>query len=155
MTDEGDREGRIDCLARCLDDRRQQNEESPEDEGVHRARHEALEQLPLPEHHYALPLQTNREILRPSNGTPEQDEAGDAPRPPHEEHPGEADDCDEHGGADEHGPSLCAGPSGGAPGSIGRGVLRSCGGHEPGPGTARGIFVTEADASGLVKNLSP
>ena len=60
--DHGDLEGRIDQLPGDLDDRGEQDEEAPEDQRVHQARHEPLEELALREDVRALPRDPGPEV---------------------------------------------------------------------------------------------
>src|SRR5918996_123393 len=66
--DHRDGEPRVEDLAEGLDDRGQQDQEAPEDEGMHQPRAEALEQLPLAQDDHGLVLDALREIVQAADG---------------------------------------------------------------------------------------
>ncbi len=78
-------------------DRREQDEEAPEDERVHEARHESLQQLALAEHDFDLVLHPPRHVRGPIVRLALKNESRQEPRPPREE-PAAHDD--EHGERD-------------------------------------------------------
>ena len=78
-------------------DRREQNEEAPEDERVHETRHEPLKQLALPEHDFDLVLHPPRGVRGAIVRLCLEDEPRQEPRPPREE---PAADDREHGECD-------------------------------------------------------
>src|SRR5918996_1097256 len=66
--DHRDGEPRVEDLAEGLDDRGQQDQEPPEDEGMHQPRAEALEQLPLAQDDHGLVLDALGEIVQAADG---------------------------------------------------------------------------------------
>jgi hypothetical protein len=85
-----------------LEDRGQQHEEAPEDQGVHQAGHEPLEQLALAEHPRAFAREPDREVAAALHGPPEPDEARQQPGPAGREAAGDGDHPGEQGCAGEH-----------------------------------------------------
>ena len=80
-------------------DRRQQDEEAPKDEGVHQAGNEALEELPLPEHDLELRTGLAGRIGRAVVRDGARDEAVEEDAAPPRAHAGERHQRDEGEGA--------------------------------------------------------
>ena len=81
-------------------DRREEDEEAPEDEGVDQAGAEALEQLLLPEHDDRLVADALRHVVEPRHGLAEADELRQEERAPAEENAGDTEDEEEREGRD-------------------------------------------------------
>src|SRR5438552_6943348 len=75
--DEGEGEGVLEHLPEGLGDRRQQDEEAPEDEGMHDAWPGALQELPLAEDDGGLSLDPLRQVVEAVDGLSEPDEPGE------------------------------------------------------------------------------
>ena len=84
-----------------LDDRGEQHEEPPEDEGVHRARQRLLEELALPEHLRELASRADVESVGPGRGASGADHRPPHPGAPHEDDDGDREDRGERDGAQE------------------------------------------------------
>src|SRR5581483_4343260 len=80
-------------------DRREEHEEAPEDERVHRAGHEPLEQLALPEHDRRLVAHPRGDVAAAVDGLAGAHEAHEEQRAPGEERPGGCEERREGDGA--------------------------------------------------------
>ena len=81
-------------------DRREEDEEAPEDEGVDEARAEPLEELLLPEHDDRLVAHALRHVVEALHGLAEPDELRQHQRAAAEERPGDAEDDEEREAGD-------------------------------------------------------
>src|SRR5207342_156007 len=77
------------------EDRGEENDEAPEDEGVHEAGAEPLEELPLAKDDARLVPDAGRQVRRPAHRLARAHEPCEKERPPDEEPPGERDRRDE------------------------------------------------------------
>ena len=113
MTDQGEREAGVDRLAERLDDRGQQDEESPEDAGVHHPGQRPLEELALTEHLPGLPRHAATHVTVPVDRPSEVDHPGQQPRPPSEEGARDREGQQQDDGSSDHRPEST--PEGGMP----------------------------------------
>ena len=82
-------------------DRREQHDEAPEDERVHQPRHEALEQLALPEHDRRLVLHPPPGVERPIDRLSAAYQAAQKQRAPHEQRATDGNRGRERNGGDD------------------------------------------------------
>ena len=75
----------VDCADERDQDRRQQDEEAPEDDGVQCPRDEPLEELPLAEHDLGLCAKPLRHVVEPLDRLAQPYEPPEQPRAPCEE----------------------------------------------------------------------
>jgi hypothetical protein len=78
---------RIDRADHCDHDRREQDEEAPEDRGVHQPRQQALQQLALPHHDDRLLPCPGRDVSKTLCRLAHADQAIEQQRPAGEKHP--------------------------------------------------------------------
>jgi hypothetical protein len=95
-------ESRRDRLAHRLDDRGQEDQESPEDQGVHEPGEGSLEQLALSEDVGSLPRCSLPDVSRPGDRTPGKDEPGQEGEPPCEKPSREGDQKEQDQGSGDH-----------------------------------------------------
>ena len=91
----------VDHVDRGDDDRGEEDDEAPEDERVHQAGHEALQELLLPEHDDDLVLDTLREVVEALERRAHADEAVEEERPSGEEPEGDGRDRGERNGREQ------------------------------------------------------
>ena len=95
-------EVRVDDLAHRLGDRGEEHEEAPEDEGVHEAGCEPLEELALGQHVGALTGDPSRQVAASVHGPAKGVQTGEQARPAREQPAREEDDHGEEGAAHDH-----------------------------------------------------
>ena len=101
-SDPRDREVRVDRLPEGLHDRREQDEEAPEDQRVHHARHRPLEELSLAEDLGGLASHPNGHVAGPVHGAPQPHDPSQEPGPPGEQTPRQGEGEHQHGGPGDH-----------------------------------------------------